>query len=409
MINIPFKPTDILLPENQNMEKWSVVACDQYTSEPEYWNSVEKFVGTENSTLNLILPEIYLEADNNEEKIEEIHNNMDKYLESGVFKKYSNSLIYVERQLLDGSIRKGIIGAMDLEDYDYSVGSKSLIRATEGTVTSRIPPRLKVRNNASLELPHILILINDSSKNIVEGINKEELEQVYSFDLMKNGGKIEGYLIKDTKTVIEGLESLSENLDESNPLLFAVGDGNHSLATAKAYWEEIKKGLSENEIKTHPARYALAEVGNLHDDSLVFEPIHRVLFNCDYEDLISELNTYYKISDTDGIQNFDIVVNGNTKKLYINNPESNLSVGSLQNFLDFYIKKNSQVKIDYIHGDDVVKELTLTNNNIGFLLPPMDKSDLFTTVIKDGALPRKTFSMGEACEKRFYLEARKIK
>ena len=409
MKKIPFKATEILLPETEKMSNWSVVACDQYTSEPEYWNRVKTTVADSPSTFNLILPEIYLEDDDSEQKIEKIHNSMDEYINNGIFKSYNNSLIYVERQLANGFVRKGIIGALDLDEYDYSVGSKSLIRATEGTVTSRIPPRLKVRNNASLELPHILILIDDDKKTIVESINKSELEKVYDFELMENGGRIEGYLINEPEKIISSMEILYDKISPDNPLLFAVGDGNHSLATAKAYWENIKTSLSDDEKELHPAKYALVEIGNLHDDSLIFEPIHRVLFNCDIDNFIKELSEFYDISYDCGKQSFEIVINGNKKTIYINNPKSNLPVGSLQLFIDEYLKNHSEVKIDYIHGENVVNELSKNENNIGFLLPPMDKSDLFSTVIADGALPRKTFSMGEACEKRFYLEARKIK
>ena len=406
-MKVPFYPADILVPQNAEMEKWSVVACDQFTSQPDYWQRVEKFVGEAPSQLILILPELYLEASDSEERIEKINKTMKEYLNGGVFRTLKSCFIYVERELLGGKIRKGIIGAADLEEYDYSVGSKSLIRATEGTVVSRIPPRLRVRKNASLESPHILILIDDKNKTVIESVNKDKLEKVYDFNLMENSGHIEGYAICDTAPILSALEKLLEKTDKSNPLFFAVGDGNHSLATAKAHWENIKQGLSEEERKNHPARYALIELGNLHDDSLVFEPIHRVVFGCDRDNLMKEFAEFYKLSECGNGQKITVVKGEDKKDIYIENPKSNLPVGSLQIFLDEYIK-NHGCKIDYIHGDDVVKKLSGEKENIGFLLPPMDKSDLYPTVMKDGALPRKTFSMGEACEKRFYLESRKI-
>lgn len=408
MKNVPFYPADILIPEKAEMEKWSVVACDQYTSEPSYWERVYGFVGDADSTLKMILPEIYLEAEDSAERIKKVNRTMDEYLENGIFRKLESAFVYVERTLLGGKVRKGIMGAVDLEAYDYSVGSKSLVRATEGTVTSRIPPRLRVRENASLESPHILILIDDKEKTVVEQIDKNKLEKLYDFELMENSGHISGYLIEDNDAVISALEKLYEKTNPENPLLFAVGDGNHSLATAKAHWENVKKGLTEAEKENHPARYALIELGNLHDESLVFEPIHRVVFDCEPEKLLSELKEYYEIS-TGGEGQEIVAVKGTEKtKLYIKNPKSQLAVGSLQIFLDEYISKNG-CKIDYIHGEDVVSELSAKEGNLGFLLPPMDKSELYPTVLNDGALPRKTFSMGEACEKRFYLEVRKIK
>ena len=403
----PFYPADILIPENADMQKWSVVACDQYTSEPDYWKRVESFVGGAPSTLKMILPEIYLEAADSAERIEKINKTMRDYLKEGLFKCLQNSFVYVERTLPDGKVRKGIIGAVDLEEYDYSVGSRSLIRATEGTIISRIPPRLKVRKNAALESPHILILIDDKEKTVIEREDKSALEKIYDFDLMENSGHIAGYLIKDTAAVLERFNALSEKVDRENPLFFAVGDGNHSLATAKAHWEELKKTLSPEELRDHPARYALAEIENLHDDSLVFEPIHRVVFDCDEEDLIKELKSFYDISENGGGQKITIVKGDKKQTLFIKDPKSSLPVGSLQIFLDKYIAEKG-LKTDYIHGDDVVGKLSEKKGNLGFILPAMDKSELFPTVMKDGALPRKTFSMGEACEKRFYLEMRKI-
>lgn len=411
-----FKKADILIPENVDFSKWSVVACDQYTSEPEYWEDVKNISKDSPSTLNIVFPEVYLSE--GEERIEEINKTMEKYIDDGIFKELKNSLVYVERTVGNGKIRHGIVGMIDLEEYDFSKGSGSYVRATEGTVLERIPPRVKIRENAKLELPHVMILIDDRTKTIVEGLStkKESFEKIYDFELMKNGGHIAGYKISDDEAdlVISSMDILEKEYsnkytdNSSSKLIFAVGDGNHSLATAKTCWENLKKTLSSEEQKNHPARYALCEIVNLHDDSLEFEPIHRVLFNVDEEKFYNELEAYYDISYSDnGGQKFLAVSENGEKEIFVNNPSSNLAVGTLQNFLDDYIKKNGG-EVDYIHGDDVTKRLGSKKGNMGFLLPVMEKNELFITVIKDGALPRKTFSMGEAHEKRFYLEAKKI-
>ena len=405
---IPFKSTDILIPKNTNMNKWSVVACDQYTSEPEYWEKVKEYVGDNISTLNLIFPEVYLEQNGAEARIRKINETMKLFCEANVFDTYEDSLIYVERTVLNGKIRKGIVGAVDLEHYDYNKGSKSLIRATEGTVLERIPPRVKVRINAKLELPHIMLLIDDKDNLVFKSIDKEKGKKVYDFDLMCDSGHITGYAI-DGNDVLKQLDILYNKTKSDNHMLFAVGDGNHSLATAKECWEQIKATLTDDEIKTHPARFALVELVNIHDSSLEFEPIHRVVFDCDVDHLIKSLKEFYPASNEDGNGQKITYVYGDIKKeIYIPDGKSQLTVGTLQIFLDSYLNANKG-KIDYIHGDDVTVNLARQDNAIGFLLPAMEKSQLFPTVIADGALPRKTFSMGEAWEKRFYLECRKVR
>lgn len=420
-MKIPFKKANILLPKDADMHKWSVVACDQYTSEPKYWEEVENIVGDAPSTLKITLPEIYLERENVSERIQKINDEMDNLLNTNFFKTLSNSLVYLERTCSDGKVRKGIVGMVDLEDYSYEKGSQTLIRATEGTVLERIPPRVRVRENAKLELPHVMLLIDDEKKEIIEGLtNKVSSEDlVYDFDLMQNGGHIKGYKIPDnlTDAVFAGLEKLADkdnfeakyNVKDKGVLLFSVGDGNHSLATAKACYENLKKVLPKEEYENHPARYALVEVVNLHSDALEFEPIHRVVFGVEPEKMIKEFKKFYDISTTAGEgQRIEYVYKDHSETLYIKNPKSNLAVGSLQIFIDEYIKSNGG-KVDYIHGDDVTKKLGSEPGNIGFLLPNMKKTDLFKTVILDGALPRKTFSMGHSYDKRYYLEARKIK
>ena len=419
-MKVPFKSGNILIPKNIDMTKWSVVACDQYTSEPDYWKKVNEIVGEAPSTLQLTLPEIYLEEDDVEERIKKINQNMEKMLQDDIFQEYQDSMIYLERTQDDGKVREGLMGIVDLEDYSYEKGSQTLIRATEKTVIERIPPRVKVRENALLELPHIMILIDDDKKQIIENLKKEVKEEdiVYDFDLMQRGGHIKGYQLgKDSiERVISQLEQLAEpsNFEEKyqvkdkGVLLFAMGDGNHSLATAKACYEKLKESLSEEEYLNHPARYALVELVNLHSEALEFEAIHRVLFDVDVEDLMSQLHEYYEISDDGEGQKFEIVSKDFDKTLYIKNPKSNIAVGSIQIFLDDYLKNHSG-KIDYIHGEDVTKDFASQEGNVGIIFDSMAKEDLFKTVILDGALPRKTFSMGHSHDKRFYLEARKIK
>ncbi|MBQ3053383.1 MAG: DUF1015 domain-containing protein [Clostridia bacterium] len=403
---IGFKPADILLPENIDMTKWSVVACDQYTSQPEYWESVKNFVDENPSTLNMVFPELYLSNDNSQ-RIEKINNAMTACIESGILKEYKNAFIYCVRELGEGKIRKGIIGAVDLECYDYTPTSDKLIRATEGTVIERIPPRVQIRKDAPLELPHIMLLIDDAKQNIIENINTENLTMLYDFDLMENSGHIKGFLIDNNEIICEKLEKLLDNQGEK-PLLFAVGDGNHSLATAKTCWENLKDSLSEEEKENHPARYALVEIVNIHDSSMIFEPIHRIVFNAGNiieEFLKAEPSSF--IGEGKG-QQIKVVYNGKIETITIENPSHTLEVGTLQKFLDKYVKENNAT-VDYIHGDDVVVSLAKKEDTVGFILPGMDKSDLFTAIKNDGVLPRKTFSIGEAFEKRFYLECRKIK
>ncbi len=419
-MKIPFRAGNILIPKKTDMTKWSVVACDQYTSEPEYWNEVTKIVGDAPSTLNLTLPEIYLEESDVNERIKRINENMNKLLAEDFFNELEDSMIYLERTQSDGKVREGLMGIVDLEDYSYEVGSQTLIRATEKTVIERIPPRVKVRENAKLELPHIMILIDDEKKDIIESLKNKvtETDVVYDFDLMKNGGHIKGYklngeVINEINTKLENLADKDYfekkyNVHDKGILLFAMGDGNHSLATAKACYENLKKTMSKEEYLNNPARYALVELVNLHSSALEFEAINRVVFDVDSKKLVEELNKYYTINEKGNGQEFELVTSNGVKKLYIENPKSNIAVGSIQMFLDEYLKNNSG-KIDYIHGDDVTKELTLKGNNVGFIFKPMKKEELFRTVILDGALPRKTFSMGHSYDKRYYLEARKIK
>ncbi len=419
-MNIPFKRGNILLPKNTDMTKWSVVACDQYTSEPEYWNDVEKIVGDAPSTLKLTLPEIYLEDENVSERIAKINSNMKALLDEDFFNEYKDSMIYLERTQSDGKIREGLIGVVDLEAYSYEKGAETPIRATEKTVIERIPPRVKIRENAPLELPHIMILIDDDKKQIIENLKNKVSEDdiVYDFDLMKNGGHVKGYLLNEETMdeVDKGLKELADkevfakkyDVNNKEVLLFAMGDGNHSLATAKACYEKLKETMSEEEYLNNPARYALVELVNLHSPALEFEAINRVIFNTNPEKLLNSLKEYYQINKDGNGQEIEVITNDVDEKWYIENPKSNIAVGSIQIFLDEYLK-NNEGKIDYIHGEETTKNLAKQSGNVGFIFEAMPKNELFKTVILDGSLPRKTFSMGHSYDKRYYLESRKIK
>ncbi len=396
-----FYKADILLPKAEDLTKWSVVACDQYTSQPEYWEKAAELVGECPSTLNLVYPEAFLSE--GDARIEKINKTMQRYCDEGLFNLYENCFIYVERTLSGGRVRKGIVGSVDLEDYDFHKGAKSKIRATEGTVMERIPPRVKIRENAPLELPHVMLLVDDKEKLLIENIKKGE--KVYDFELMADGGHLEGWVVdgENADAFLENVEKFAKNAPDG--LVFAVGDGNHSLATAKTCWENLKPTLSEEEKKTHPARFCLVEIENIHDDVLEFEPIHRVVFGIEDKDVfLKKIMQELECEPLDnGGQHVVFVADGKKTDLYIAKTSSPLAVGTLQKYLD-----TLTYEVDYIHGEDVVEKLSNGEGAVGFLLPKPEKSSLFETVIQDGALPRKTFSMGEANEKRYYMEAKKI-
>lgn len=416
-----FNRADILLPDFEKISgtKWACIACDQYTSEPQYWENAKEEVGDSPSTLNLILPEVYLSE--TEERLGKINENMKEYLKNILISR-PDSMIYLERTQSNGKIRRGIIGAVDLEEYDYRPSAKSPIRATEGTVLERIPPRVKIRKDACIELPHVMLLIDDDKKTVIEKIAavSEKLPTAYEFSLMQNGGKVKAHWLGEAE-IEHVLTSLSSLVTEAEmerkygdrtlaPLLFAVGDGNHSLATAKECYERIKAEIGEEAAKDHPSRYALAEIVNLHDDALEFEPIYRVVFNANIEDLISEMKNYAKtLCGNENPQKIEIIRHGKTESFVFERPQAQLTVGTLQKFLDEYKKSHPEIEIDYIHGESSVISLTNDENTVGFIFGGMKKDQLFKTVIFDGALPRKTFSMGHADDKRFYIEARKIK
>ncbi len=428
----------ILLPHNVDLTKWAVVACDQYTSQPEYWEMVKNTVGSSPSTYKIVLPEIYLEEKEVSSRISKINQEMKNYLQQNIFKE-EEGFILVDRKTSHVKSRKGLMVALDLEKYDFSKGSQSLIRATEGTVVERLPPRIKIRENAPVELPHIMVLIDDPHKTVIEPLFELNLPKVYDFELMMNGGHIKGWKISDEATIKSIVHALSElgnkaTFQSKYPgkevLLYAMGDGNHSLATAKSIWEQLKqKAGNKDKIMEHPARWALIELVNVHDPGIIFEPIHRVLFNVNITEMLKEMKEFFSSQGSEFSYQFyknkkeleedrkrssgkahliNFVYEQGIGLLTIKEPRSNLEVGTLQNFIDFYLKKHQDMKVDYIHGDEVVNTLGSKPGNIGFFLPAMPKKEFFRTVILDGVLPRKTFSMGEAEEKRYYLEARKI-
>ena len=406
-----FSSAEIFLPDWEKVcpEQWSVIACDQFTSSPEYWEKAERLAGDAPSALNLILPELYLEQPDLQERICKIHDTMKHYLEQGILKAYDNAMIYTERIQSNGILRTGVIGRIDLEAYDYHPGSQSPVRATEATVLERIPPRMQVRENALLELPHIMILINDEQKTVIEacGMQKQEMKLLYDTDLMLGGGHVSGWLMnKVQQNAFQ--ERLQNLLKHAGNLKFAMGDGNHSLATAKACYEKLKQEHPEQDFSQHPARYALAELVNLHSPALEFEAIHRIVTETSPAQLLEYLKQNLELSESPAEQEIVILQGTEQKKYYIHKPCSALAVGSLQTQLDSYLKQHSG-KIDYIHGVQTVAQLAQKPDSIGFLLPDMDKNLLFSGVEKDGVLPRKTFSTGHAEDKRYYMECRKIR
>ena len=430
-----FGPADILVPQGVDPTLWSVVACDQYTSQPEYWARVDARVGAAPSTLRLVLPESELESPDVDRKIQAINAAMDSYQEEGLLWALPDSLIYVERTLDDGRVRRGLVGAVDLEQYSYLPGSDAAVRATEGTVLERIPPRVKVRENASIELPHVMLLCDDPDDTVIEPLadQTEAMEPLYGYELMERGGHIRGWRLTDSQVaeVEASLERLaapdrfaSRYDAEGKPVMvFAVGDGNHSLATAKECYEREKAQVPPELWPTLPSRFALCELGNLDDESLTFEPIHRVVFGVDPAELLADLRAAFPGAheataedreDAKGdahllAYHYGAGEAGVDGAVVVPSPTAQLEVGTLQGFLDDWLQKHPEASVDYVHGADVVTQLSSEQGAIGFFLPSMTKDSLFRTVIHDGVLPRKTFSMGEAHDKRFYLEARRIR
>lgn len=431
----------ILLPKDgTDMQRWAVIACDQYTSDPAYWQRLGAQTAGSLSTLPLIYPEVYLEDDDAEQRIVAINQAMEQALADGSLVEQAPGFILVDRKTCEVESRKGLMLALDLEQYDYNQGAQSLIRATEGTILDRLPPRIKVRKNAPIELPHIMVLIDDPQQTVIEPLFDEPLEKVYDFDLLENGGHLKGYrvdqpeLLNQVAAALEGLADpaayRTKYQVDGEVMLYAMGDGNHSFATAKAIWETLKQEAADKvAIMQHPARYALVELVNVHDPGLEFEAIHRVLFGVDPEQLRDQMESFFAAQGTpmsytacadlaaaealaaqmENAHAFPVVFAGQFAVCRVANPAYTLPVASLQACLDQYLQDNPAARIDYIHGTQPVTELGSQADGAGFYLPAISKHDLFKTIVLDGALPRKTFSMGEADEKRFYLECRRIK
>jgi uncharacterized protein (DUF1015 family) len=398
------KPAHILLPNSKiDMTKWSVIACDQYTSQPNYWEKVKSFVGDAPSTLNLILPEVYLEH-NNTKAIKAINETMISYIEDGHLTSRGECMVLVVRQTPHKPRRLGLILSVDLEAYNYEKGAKSLIRATEDTILNRIPPREKIRKSSPLEFPHTLVLVDDPNKQIIEPLyeSKDQLEKCYDFNLMMNGGHLTGYLVRETSKIIEQFYQLIH--DQDDQLLFLVGDGNHSLATAKSHWNHVKEFLTEEERLSHPARYALVEVINLYDEGITFEAIHRVVFNPKPDFLTGLLQITKGERDS-------WIYQKNFGKLEIKLPSSAPNAYQvIESYLMEYVKRHRGVEVDYVHGDEHLIEVCEQDpSSIGIYMPALTKEDLFDFIKEGEVLPKKSFSMGHACEKRYYLEGKKIK
>jgi uncharacterized protein (DUF1015 family) len=400
-----FHAADILLPQKISMKKWACVACDQFSSQPEYWDRVSQFVGDAPSTLHMIIPEAYLRQGRTEGRLEYIHGKMQQYLEENRFHTYRRSFIYLERTMLDGSRRRGLIGQIDLEDYDFTPGSGAMIRATEGTVQERIPPRMKLLSGAKLEFPHTILLCDDKKDAILRAAQSVLGEKLYDFDLMEEGGHITGHLISGlgvgvmNAAISEYIAAVAAQQGD-HPMVFAVGDGNHSLASAKACWEALKPTLSGDALFEHPARYALAELENIHDPAITFAPIHRVVAGAEVDTLLGMLRNM----SVPGGHPITAITASGEETLYLPK-ESPLAVAVLQPVLDSFTQRTG-ASIDYIHGEDVVRTLAQQPNTLGILVPGMDKAALFPGVLQGGVLPRKTFSMGQAQEKRYYLEGK---
>ncbi|MDX9827334.1 MAG: DUF1015 domain-containing protein [Spirochaetia bacterium] len=437
---------EVLLPDHGlDYGAWAVVACDQYSSEREYWERVREFVGDKPSALNLIFPECYLDDEDAQDRIGRIHGTMNQYLREGYLKSPGKGFVLVERSTAYvASPRLGLLVLLDLERYDFNQGSKSLIRPTEGTILSRLPPRMAIRRAAALELPHVMVLVDDPGATLIEALyrRREYYPRLYDFQLMEGGGHVRAWFLNDQASIqlidsalqdLADPEAFARRQGSGDPLLFAVGDGNHSLATAKAIWEETKAGISQGAgtesekaalLKNHPARYALAEIVNIHDKGLPFHPIHRVLFNLDSRDFFRALEAegveitqlsepkeaFLRCDQEDPEQAHRAawVTQGRAGLLRFTKPRAKLAVGSLQDFLDRYLKTRPGASIDYIHGSGSLLSLASKPGSLGIYCPPIDKDSFFSTIVKDGVMPRKSFSMGEAAEKRFYIEARRI-
>lgn len=393
----------ILLPrKGTDMSAYAVIACDQFTSQVEYWNDLKDMIGDKLSTFHMIYPEAYLESTNQSEYIQKINQTIDSYLKDNLLVDMGECFILVERVTAYGVRRLGLVISIDLEEYSYERGVPCSIKASEATIVERIPPRLKIRKDAPIELPHTLLLFDDKEKSNIEQLyaKRKELDLLYDFELNQNGGHIRGYLVKDTEAVIKKFNDMFKK--NNNGLMFIVGDGNHSLATAKAHWENIKKTLSKEEQENHPARFALVEANNVYDDGIIFEPIHRILFNAG--DFQKELDAL----DGNGQLAYAYSQKGGKKAIKTTKSAAE-TYQIIQKLIDKNLKEHPEMKVDFIHDESSVLEIADKNpDSLAIVMPALGKSDIFEFVAKDMVLPRKSFSMGHASEKRYYLEAKKI-
>ena len=422
-----FVAADILLPaEGTPLDPWACIAVDQFTSQPEYWQRAEKLAKDHPSTLHIVLPEAYLGTPQEEQRLHDIRDTMEQY-RIRVLTRQVHGYVYVERTQMDGSIRQGLVGAVDLEAYDYTPGSHTAIRPSESTVVERIPPRLKVRRGALLETPHVMMLADDEGKTLIEPIGacKEELPLLYDGELMLGGGHLRGWAVEDPARIAQIDAALAALADPEafarrwpaaagqTPMVLAVGDGNHSLATAKAYWEELKPTLTEEQRKTHPARWCLAEVCNVHSPAIEIEPIHRVVFGVTAKELYQDLDRWDNAQGKrtePSTQRFRLADRQGEIAVALQNPSAPLTVGSIEAFLEDWLPKHPDASVDYIHGASTAMALASRPDRpaTAILLPDFNKADLFRGVVLGGVLPRKTFSMGHAEEKRYYNECRVI-
>jgi len=414
-----FKTADILIPQGCDMKKWSVVACDQFSSQPEYWERLESEISGAPSTLYLMLPEAFLESRDQFEQAEKINAQMEKYIKDGVFTTIKNSYIYIERTLKDGSLRRGLIGALDLDEYDYGKASKTPVRATEGTVEDRLPPRVKVRSGASLEMPHIMVFVDDETDALMGTLSRQSqnLTKLYDFELCADGGHIKGFQVSGVAAdaasdIIEGFsdkETLRSRYGDLAPAIFAMGDGNHSLATAKKCWEAIKPTLSAQEAREHPARYSLVELVNIHDAAVEFEPIHKVVFETEPQSFLQEAKAFWAAQNKDGAcHTLKIITQNDCEEIEVCGLMIGELIGKAEDFCQSYMAKHGG-KIDYIHNDETAIEMGARSGCAAILLPTLGKGELFPSIIKSGPFPKKSFSIGHAQDKRYYLECRKIK
>lgn len=422
-----FLPAHILLPSREiPLEQWGCVACDQFTSDRSYWEKAAALVADGPSALQIVLPEVYLTSADLARRIDRIHKTMNQYAQS-VLTRSVDGFIYVERTEQSGRIRQGLVGRVDLEAYSYQRGRLPEVRPSENTVEERLPPRLAVRRGACLESPHVMMLADDPEQTLIEPIaaRKDSLRKVYEGELMLGGGHIAGWAVEEPaliEQIVSALDALGsqEAFDRkypavrgSKPLTLAVGDGNHSLATAKAYWEELKKTLPPEQQKTHPARWCLAEVCNIHSEAIEIEPVHRVLYNATLESVLLSLATWSS-ENMAGLcfgagseQHFRLVSPRDESELSFETPTAPLTVGTVDEFIEYHLEHHPECSVDYVHDEPAVRALC-KEGAVGLLMPPFEKSDLFKGVVMGGVLPRKTFSMGHAEEKRYYIECRCI-